>query len=329
MPSTKKKKSTKKLRSIDLFAGIGGIRKGFEHICETVYANDFDQAACKTYEANFGKIDCADLREVVKEMDKKIPKFDILLGGFPCQSFSIAGKQKGFADTRGTMFFEVEKILAKYKPRAFLLENVRNLENHDKGNTLKVILDVLINKLGYDVHYKILNAKDFGVPQNRPRIYIVGFKKKTNFTFPEPTKRVKLKSILQKNVDPKHYISQMYYEGMERHRNRHASKGNGFGYMVLDPEGVSNSLVVGGMGRERNLVKDKPINVYKKGMDKKMTKNALGIRKLTIRECARLQGFPDDFIFPVKDSPTYKQLGNSVAVPVMKAVADQMAKHLL
>ncbi len=321
-------KTKKKLRSIDLFAGIGGIRKGFEHICETVYANDFDVSACKTYTENFGEIDCSDLRDVVKNMDKKIPKFDILLGGFPCQSFSIAGKRKGFSDIRGTMFFEVEKILEKYKPRAFLLENVRNLENHDKGNTLKTILDVLTKKLNYDVHYKVLNAKDYGVPQNRPRIYIVGFKKKTDFKFPNSTKRVKLKSILEKNVDPKHYISQLYYEGMERHKKRHANKGNGFGYMVLDPEGVSNALVVGGMGRERNLIKDKPVNVYKPGDDKKATKNALGLRKLTIRECARLQGFPDSFKFPVKDSPAYKQLGNSVAVPVMRAVADAMAKHL-
>ncbi|MEN6511772.1 MAG: DNA cytosine methyltransferase [Chloroherpetonaceae bacterium] len=322
------KKTKKKLKAIDLFAGIGGIRKGFEDLCETVYANDFDALACKTYEANFGKIDCSDLREVVKGMDKKIKKFDILLGGFPCQAFSIAGKRQGFADTRGTMFFEVEKILNKYRPKAFLLENVRNLENHDNGNTFKVILKVLTEKLGYDVHYKVLNAKDYGVPQNRPRIYIVGFKKKTNFSFPEPTRRVKLKSILQKNVDPKHYISQLYYEGMERHKNRHAQKGNGFGYMVLDPEGVSNALVVGGMGRERNLIKDKPVNIYKEGLDKKTTKNALGLRKLTVRECARLQGFPDDFIFPVKDSPAYKQLGNSVAVPVIKAIADQMAKYL-
>ncbi len=328
MTSVKPAKGKKKFKSIDLFAGIGGIRKGFEHICETVYANDFDSSACKTYSANFGEIDCSDLRDVVKNMDKKIPKFDILLGGFPCQSFSIAGKRQGFADTRGTMFFEVEKILEKYKPKAFLLENVRNLENHDKGNTLKVILTVLTEKLGYDVHYKVMNAKDFGVPQNRPRIYIVGFKKKVDFKFPEPTKRVKLKSILEKKVDPKHYISQMYYEGLERHRNRHAEKGNGFGYMVLDPEGIANALVVGGMGRERNLIKDKPINVYKNGMDKKLTKNTLGLRKLTIRECARLQGFPDTFHFPVKDGPAYKQLGNSVAVPVMKAVADEMAKHL-
>jgi len=322
------KKNQKKFKSIDLFAGIGGIRKGFEDLCETVYANDFDASACKTYEANFGKIDCSDLREVVKKMDKKIPKFDILLGGFPCQAFSIAGKRQGFADTRGTLFFEVEKILEKYKPKAFLLENVRNLENHDKGNTFKVIFNTLKEKLGYDVHYAVLNAKDYGVPQNRPRIYIVGFKKKTDFGFPKPTGKVKLKSILEKNVDPKHYISQLYYEGMERHKNRHAQKGNGFGYMVLDTDGVSNALVVGGMGRERNLIKDKPVNVYKKGLDKKNTKNALGLRKLTIRECARLQGFPDDFVFPVKDSPAYKQLGNSVAVPVIKAIADQMAKYL-
>jgi DNA (cytosine-5)-methyltransferase 1 len=318
----------KKLRSIDLFAGIGGIRKGFENLCETVYANDFDVAAGKTYALNFGEIDVSDIRDVVKNMKKKIPPFEILLGGFPCQAFSIAGKRRGFADTRGTLFFEIEKILAQYKPKAFLLENVRNLKTHDGGNTLKTILKVLEEKLGYYVKFEVLNAKDYGVPQNRPRIYIVGFKKKVPFEFPKPQKPVKLKSILEKNVDPKYYISQMYYEGLERHKKRHAERGNGFGYVVLNPEGVSNALVVGGMGRERNLIKDRVVMTYKEGFDKKKYKNTLGIRKLTIRECARLQGFPEDFKFPVSDIQAYKQLGNSVAVPVIKAIANEMAKYL-
>lgn len=318
----------RKLKSIDLFAGIGGIRAGFEHLCKTIYANDFDKAAALTYETNFGPIDTTDVREVVKRLKDKIRSFDVLLAGFPCQAFSIAGRRKGFADARGTLFFEIEKILAEYKPRAFLLENVRNLETHDGSNTFKTIYKVLTDKLGYDVHYKILNAKNYGVPQNRPRIYIVGFKKKVPFEFPKPTYTPKLKTILEKNVHPKHYISQKYFEGLERHKKRHASKGNGFGYVVLDPNGVSNALVVGGMGRERNLVRDKPIMVWRSGLDKMKHKNQLGLRRLTVRECARLQGFTDDFVFPVSDAPAYKQLGNSVAIPVVRAVADEMAKHL-
>lgn len=320
------KGTNKKLRAIDLFAGIGGIRKGFEALgADFVYSNDFDVHAAETYRANFGEIDTTDIRKV---NENKLPDFDILLAGFPCQAFSIAGLRKGFGDTRGTLFFEIERILAKKKPKAFLLENVRALENHDQGRTLKTILAVLKDKLKYDVHYKILNAKDFGVPQNRPRIYIVGFKKKTDFKFPEGNARVALKTILEKNVDPKHYISQKYYEGLERHRQRHASRGNGFGYQVLDTNGVSGALVVGGMGRERNLIKDKPILVWKNGMDKLQYKNALGIRKLTIKECARLQGFDDKFVFPVANTHAYKQLGNSVAVPVIWAIAREMSKHI-
>jgi DNA (cytosine-5)-methyltransferase 1 len=316
----------KQLTAIDLFAGIGGIRKGFQDAgFKILYSNDFDKHAAVTYKENFGEIDTTDLRKV---NEKKLPNFDVLLGGFPCQAFSIAGQRKGFADTRGTLFFEVERILAHKKPKAFLLENVRNLENHDKGRTLQTILAVLKDKLKYDVHYTILNAKNYGVPQNRPRIYIVGFKKKTNFKFPEGTAKVALKSILEKNVDPRYYISQKYYEGLERHRQRHADRGNGFGYQVLSPDGVASALVVGGMGRERNLIKDKPILVWKEGLDKLQYKNALGLRKLTIKECARLQGFDDDYVFPVANTHAYKQLGNSVAIPVVRAIAKEMKKYL-
>ncbi len=320
------KQKNGKLKAIDLFAGIGGIRKGFEDAdFQVVYSNDINRYAAQTYAANFDEMDTTDIREVD---EKKLPNFDILLAGFPCQAFSIAGKKMGFADTRGTLFFEIERILAEKKPKAFLLENVRNLENHDKGRTLQTILTVLKEKLGYDVHYTILNAKDYGVPQNRPRIYMVGFKKKTNFEFPAIKSQVALKTILEKKVHPKYYISQKYFEGLEKHRKRHESKGNGFGYQVLDKDGVANALVVGGMGRERNLVKDKPVLIYKPGLDKLKFKNALGIRKLTIRECARLQGFEDDFKFPVSETQAYKQLGNSVAVPVIRAIAKEMKKHL-
>lgn len=320
------KTTVKKLKAIDLFAGIGGIRKGFEdNGFEFLYSNDFDVHAAKTYKENFGEIDTTDIRNID---ERKLPNFDVLLAGFPCQAFSIAGLKKGFADTRGTLFFELERILAAKKPRAFLLENVRALESHDKGRTLKTILAVLENKLKYDVHYKIINAKDFGVPQNRPRIYIVGFRKKTNFQFPIGNSKTKLKQILEKSVDPKYYISQKYFEGLERHKQRHASRGNGFGYQVLNPNEVSNALVVGGMGRERNLVRDRPVLIWKEGMDKLQYKNIFGIRKLTIRECARLQGFDDKFVFPVANTHAYKQLGNSVAIPVIRAIAREMKKHL-
>ena len=315
-----------KIKAIDLFAGIGGIRKGFEDAdFQIVYSNDFDEHAAKTYEANFGEIDTTDIRKV---NEKKLPHFDVLLGGFPCQAFSIAGLRKGFGDTRGTLFFEIERILAKCKPKAFLLENVRNLKSHDEGRTLQTIIATLRDKLKYDVHYKILNAKDYGVPQNRPRIYIIGFKKKTNFQFPEGNTRVSLKSVLEKNVDPKYYISQKYYEGLERHRKRHENRGNGFGYQVLDPNGTANTLVLGGMGRERNLVADKPIMVWREGLDKLKYKNGRGLRKLTIKECARLQGIKEDFVFPVSNTQAYRQIANSVAVPVINAIAKEMRKHI-
>ncbi len=324
MPTIRKKK----LKSVDLFAGIGGIRIGFKNLCKTVYANDFDEAAARTYERNLGKIDTTDIRKVVEKMDEIIPKFDILLAGFPCQAFSIAGKKKGFGDTRGTLFFELEKIIDKYRPKAFLLENVRNLQSHDEKKTFATIYSVLKDKLNYDVHYKILNAKDYGVPQNRPRIYIVGFKKKTPFEFPKPAGTKKLYTVLEKKVDPKYYISQKYFEGLERHKKRHENRGNGFGYVVLDKNGVSNALVVGGMGKERNLIKDKPVLTWKKGLDKLKYKNPLGLRKLTVRECARLQGFKDDFVFPVSNTQAYRQLGNSVAIPVIKAIANEMDRYL-
>lgn len=316
----------KKLKAIDLFAGIGGIRQAFEDAgFEIVYSNDNDSNCAETYKANFGEIDS---RNIEKVPMKDIPKFDVLLAGFPCQAFSIAGKRQGFLDTRGTLFFRIEKILSEKKPKAFLLENVGHLMHHDEGKTFEVIRSVLEEKLGYDVHAKILNAKDFGVPQNRPRIYIVGFRKKTDFSFPKPSGRIALKTVLDKRISPKHYISQRYYEGLERHRKRHERKGNGFGYCVLDTSGVANALVLGGMGRERNLIADKPIMVWRKGLDKLKYKNAKGLRKLTIRECARLQGIKEDFIFPVSDTQTYRQIANSVAVPVVRTVAAEMKKHL-
>lgn len=328
----------KRLKVIDLFAGIGGNRSGFERAdkekrLDFVYTNDFDKNCALTYGANFGEVDCRSITDVKAT---EIPDFDILLGGFPCQAFSLAGKQKGFGDTRGTLFFDIQRILLHKmkkgkKPSAFLLENVGNLKHHDAGKTFEVMMKVLREDLGYDVHEKILNSRFYGVPQNRPRIYIVGFKKKTDFHFPEKQKEISVDSILEEwgTVDPKYYISQKYYEGLNRHRDRHLSKGNGFGYQVIERTDVANTLVLGGMGRERNLIKDKPKLVYKPGLDKLKYKNSKGIRKLTIAEYARLQGIDDStFKFPVSNTQAYRQIANSVSVPVIEAIAREMLKHL-
>lgn len=319
----------KKYKVIDLFAGIGGIRKGFESAgFEIVYGNEYDKFCCQTYRANFGEIDERDIALVKSD---EIPDFDVLLAGFPCQPFSMAGNQKGFEDPRGVLFYEVARIIKDKQPKAFLLENVKNLKNHNKGETFKAIMNTLEKDLGYTVYSTILNSKDFGLPQSRERIYIVGFKNKISFDFPEKSNlKPKLSDILEKGpVDEFYYLSQKYYEGLANHKARHSAKGSGFGFDILDINGISHSLVVGNMGRERNLIKDHITkNAYCKGMDKAKTKNSLGVRKLTIRECARLQGFTDDFIFPVTKTQAYKQLGNTVSIPVVKAIAKKIRKTL-
>lgn len=193
---------------IDLFAGIGGIRRPYQKLGgKCVFSSEIDKFAVKTYEANWGETPSGDITQIEA---KDIPAFDILLAGFPCQAFSIAGKRKGFDDTRGTMFFEVERILEYHKPKCFMLENVKGLLSHDKGNTFRVMKDILEKKLDYKIYYKVLNAKDFGVPQNRERIIIVGFKNHNiNFEFPEPTgEKTRLGDILEKNVDLKYTISE-------------------------------------------------------------------------------------------------------------------------
>lgn len=318
-------------RAIDLFAGIGGIRLGFQQAFEDkikfVFSNEIDDDACKTYEANFGENPKGDITKVNPD---DIPDFDILLGGFPCQAFSIAGRKMGFEDTRGTLFFYLANIIKKKKPEAFLLENVKNLMSHDKGKTFEVIKNTLEFDLKYNIHYKILNAKDFGVPQNRERIFIVGFKRNLKFQFPEPLNiQVKLEDILEQNVDESYYVSQQYLWGMKKHRARHEALGHGFGYEVIPRDGIANAIVCGGMGKERNLVYDKILeNCWKKEGDDIQLRNNEGIRKMTAREWARLQGFPDTYQFPVSMTKQYKQLGNSVAVPVIRAIALQMKKSL-
>ena len=214
--------SKNEFKYIDLFAGIGGIRMPFQNLGgKCVFSSEIDKYAAQTYEANYGEKPSGDITQINAE---SIPNFDILLAGFPCQAFSIAGKRKGFEDTRGTMFFEVERILEEKKPKSFLLENVKGLTNHDHGRTFKIMLDILENKLGYKVYYKVLNAKNFGLPQNRERIMIVGFKNHNiDFKFPEEiNKETKVGDILIDNPDSKYTISDKIWEShqLRKERNR-------------------------------------------------------------------------------------------------------------
>lgn len=305
---------------IDLFAGIGGIRIPFQELGgECVFTSEWDKFAQKTYRLNFGEEPSGDITLVD---EKTIPDFDILLGGFPCQPFSQAGLKKGFSDTRGTLFFEIERILKEKKPKAFLLENVKQLRGHDKGRTLAVILEHL-DALNYYVKYDVLRAGDFGVPQNRERIYIVGFDKDYfdladdyDFAFPLPTHvKTRLGDILETNVDEKYTISDALWEGHQRRKKEHQEKGNGFGYSLFNSESEYTNTI--------------SARYYKDGseilIDQGSGRNP---RKLTPRECARLQGFPENFIIPVSDTQAYKQFGNSVAVPVVRAVAKRIIEEV-
>lgn len=316
---------------VELFAGIGGFRLGFDRAkgFKTVYSNDFDAWCKQTFDNYFGE-GSMDLRDIQKVDASEIPDCDVLTAGFPCQPFSKIGKLHGFADARGTLFWDVLRILKAKRPKAFVLENVAHLIRHDKGYTFERIRDGLENDLGYKVYYQVLNTKDYGLPQDRKRIYMVGFREETDFKFPEPVElAIKVGDILEKDeVHDFYYMSQTYMDGLERHRKRHEDKGHGFGYRVLDPNGISTTCVVGNMGRERNLVQDKPKpegTVNRTGAPL----NDRGIRKLTVREYARLQGFPDDYQFPDKVTIAYKQIGNAVSVPVAEAVARELKKSLL
>jgi DNA (cytosine-5)-methyltransferase 1 len=315
---------------IDLFAGIGGFRMAMQNLGgKCVFTSEWDENAKKTYRANYGETPFGD---ITKERTKNyIPDdFDILCAGFPCQAFSIAGKRGGFEDTRGTLFFDVAEIIKTKKPKAIFLENVKGLRNHNGGKTLATILNVLRNDLNYFVpEPQIINAKNHGVPQNRERIYIVGFRNDLNidsFSYPEPLEeKVFFGKVKEENVVPtKYYLSTQYLRTLVSHKERHASKGNGFGYEIIKDDEISNAIVVGGMGRERNLVIDNRITDYTPTTHIKGEVNREGIRKMTPREWARLQGFPDNFIIPVADASAYKQFGNSVAVPAIQATAEKI-----
>jgi DNA (cytosine-5)-methyltransferase 1 len=307
-----------KFKFIDLFAGIGGFRIALQNLGgKCVFTSEWDKEAQRTYKANFGEVPFGDITK--SDVKNYIPDdFDLLCAGFPCQAFSIAGKRGGFDDTRGTLFFDVAEIIKKHKPKAIFLENVKGLRSHDKGQTLATILNVLRNDLGYYVpEPQVINAKEFGVPQNRERIYIVGFRDDigiTEFEYPKPTnKKVKFADIKEENVVPtKYYLSTQYVQTLVNHKARHEGKGNGFGYEIISDEGIANAIVVGGMGRERNLVLDDRITDYTPTTHIKGTVNREGIRKMIPREWARLQGFPDNYIIPVAE-----EVKNYLGVPLL------------
>lgn len=313
---------------IDLFAGIGGIRLAFqEQNGKCVFSSEWNKYAKKTYDANFGEVPFGD---ITKTDEKQIPDHDILVGGFPCQPFSIAGvskknslgKSHGFLDeTQGTLFFDICRIINEKRPKAFLLENVKNLKSHDKGNTFKVI-ERTLKKLGYFVTSRVMDARHY-VPQHRERIFIVGFDREqfpngVEFSFPDkPDSEPKIKEILQQEVDPKYTLSDKLWSYLQNYAKKHKERGNGFGFGLVDMEGVSRTLSA---------------RYYKDGSEVLIPQGkGMNPRRLTPEECKRLMGFPSGFKIRdigVSDTQLYKQFGNSVAVPVVRAVAKEMVKAI-
>lgn len=329
------------IRTIDLFAGVGGIRLGFEQAWgegedETVFVSEWDEFAKKTYEANYGTAPAV-MGDITKIDERDIPSFDICLAGFPCQAFSIAGHHQGFEDdyygqTRGTLFRDVVRICAYHKPKVIFCENVKGLVHHDRGKTFKVIKGAF-EEIGYKVFAKVLNSKNYGVPQNRERIYLVCFREDIapdDFVFPEGTgEQVCIRDILDPAPIPsKYYLSDVYVETLRRHKAHHEALGHGFGFEIRDLDGIAGTIVVGGMGRERNLVIDHREHSMVPTTHIKGEINKEDIRKMTPREWARLQGFPEDFKLVLADTHLYKQFGNSVSVPVIKAIATQIKEVL-
>lgn len=308
-----------KFTMIDLFAGIGGIRLGFQKQGgRSVFSSEWDKFAQKTYRVNYGEVPEGDITKI-NEYD--IPNHDILLAGFPCQPFSQAGKRLGFEDTRGTLFFDIARILRAKRPKAFMLENVKQLKGHKEGRTLQTILEVLKSMNYYVPEPQILRGCDFGVPQNRERIIIVGFNKDymsdyyEEFEYPVGKSRnTRVGDILEKNVDSRFTISDKLYQGHLERRKKHKEKGNGFGFSLFNEDSpYTNTLSA---------------RYYKDGSEALIEQRGMNPRLLTPRECARLQGFPEEFIIPVSNAQAYKQFGNSVSVPVIEAVAEQMINYI-
>ncbi len=330
-------------RFIDLFAGVGGTRLGMESIGgKCIWTSEWDKHSQKTYANNFPNEHAihGDIREA---QAKDIPKFDLLVGGFPCQPFSIAGVSKknslgtphGFeCKTQGTLFFDVARIIAHHRPAVFVLENVKNLLRHRKGETFEIILETLEDELGYEVHYKVIDAKHF-VPQHRERVFIVGFRNQTDFSWdsldlPEPT--AKLSDILHSQdgseeaeapftvgkyaqVNKKYVLTENLWDYLQRYAEKHRAKGNGFGFGLVGKDDISRTL-------SARYYKDGSEILIKRGPRSNP-------RRLTPRECARLMGFPDSYKITVSDTQAYRQFGNSVVVPVVKAVAKAIQPHLL
>lgn len=332
---------------IDLFAGIGGLRLPFQQQNgKCVFSSEWDRHAQVTYAANFGEVPQGDITKIPAST---IPEHDLLLAGFPCQAFSQAGLRKGFNDTRGTMFFEIQRILAEKRPKAFLLENVKQLRGHKKGKTLEVILSTLrgeqvpnissdipmseearaalCQKLNYWVDFRILRAADFGVPQNRERIFIVGFDKdqfpkgfdfENEFTWPTPTHEpTRVGDILDPDADDTFTISDRLWAGHQRRKKEHLIKGNGFGYSLFNADSEYTNTI--------------SARYYKDGSEILIDQSGTGKnpRKLTPRECARLQGFPENYLVDaVSNNQIYKQFGNSVCMKVVQAIAEKLSKTL-
>ncbi len=330
-------------RFIDLFAGIGGTRLGIESIGgQCVWTSEWDAYSQKSYTNNFAD-DHAPFGDIRSAQATDIPDFDFLVGGFPCQPFSIAGVSKkkslgtphGFeCKTQGTLFFEVARIIKHHRPAAFVLENVKNLISHRKGETFKVILETLQEELGYEVHFKIIDAAHF-VPQHRERIFIVGFRSETKFTWDDlklPNTRTTLSSILhpqdgsedsempfttgaKAKVNPKYVLTDKLWDYLQRYAEKHKARGNGFGFGLVGPADTARTLSA---------------RYYKDGSEILIRRGPRSNpRRLTPRECARLMGFPDSWRIPVSDTQAYRQFGNSVVVPVVQAVAQTMRPHLM
>lgn len=317
---------------IDLFAGIGGIRLGFEKAFDnanTVFVSEWDKKALETYRANFQTPETL-YGDITTVKIEDIPDFDICLAGFPCQAFSMAGKRKGFEDSykgqsRGTLFSEIVRICEAKKPKVIFCENVKGLLSHDRGTTFKVIVGAF-EEIGYKVHYEVLNSRDFNVPQHRERIYIVCFREDiddSSFSFPKGNHTsLTIRDILDPAPIPsKYYLSDTYLALLRDHKEKQSKKGNGFGYVIRDLDSISGTCVCGGMGRERNLIVDPRPHSMIPTTNIKGEINKEDVRKMTPREWARLQGFPEDFVLPVADTHLYTQLGNSVTVPLIEAVA--------
>ena len=310
---------------IDLFAGIGGMRLGFDQACnelgyksECVFTSEWDSKCQETYEINFGEKPDGDITEIVQNSIERIKKHDVLMAGFPCQPFSNAGLRKGFNDTRGTVFHDIAQIIKYKKPKAFILENVKGLRSHDKGKTLGVILKVLKEDLGYFVpDPQILNSKDFGLPQNRQRIFIVGFLKTNDFTFPEPLNiKTKVSQILNSGRPPNKYIiSQRLWDSHKARKSKNKKAGKGFGYSLKSSNDEYTNTI--------------SARYYKDGAEILIKRKNHDIpRKLTPDEARQLQGFPNSFIVNKSDVQAYKQFGNAVSVPVISELTKRILKFI-